>query len=94
MGGNQSSVSGKELLENDPNYMKIALRAQQMSISITFQGDGSLSLQNTKQQNLAKDVRNVSPPIDRTDIPRCLKELSSILDEMSQNSGNLHYGYQ
>jgi hypothetical protein len=91
MGGNASQPQ-TNLLYSDLHFQKLHLRAQEAGIAITLQGDGSLSLQNVKQKNLAKDVRNISGPIDKTDVPRVLKEITTVLEEMTQST--THYGYQ
>lgn len=92
MGGNLSSEEKlTDILINHPDYLKLHSRAQQLNLSITIQGDGSLYVQNLNQ---LKQFRRISAPVNREDIPLLLGELKIILDEMSQNSGNVHYGYQ
>lgn len=79
MGGNQS-ISRKELLENDLDYSRLVLRAQQMNLSIIFQEDETLTLQNSEM-----DFKHIRLPVDKTDISRCLKELTTSLNEISQS---------
>lgn len=75
-----------------PHYISVKKRAEKMGIQITFQGDGSLNLQNPK--DLVKGNLNIPGPETKEEVATIIRKMSETLEQWAQTCGYVHVGYQ
>jgi len=74
---------------SSPNYPAVKRRIEKLGIQLTFQGDGSLQLQNPK--DLVRGNRNIPGPQTIDGVEVTIKKLIATLDEWMGEFGYISY---